>query len=538
MRHGHDHVFALDEVFVLDLAHHLRDLGASGRTELLLEIGQLGLDDRDDPRARPQDFEIVRDLRAEPHQLVADFVAAERRQALQAKIQNRLGLLLGQFVRAFRRHFVPRIGDQLHQRRDVFRGPIALHQLRPRGCRVRCLADQRDDLVDIRDGDGEADQDVGPLARFAQQMLDPAPDDLLAEVGESADHVLEVQHLGPAAVQRHHVAAERALERREAIELIAHHVGHGLALQLDHDAHACAIAFVTNVGNAFDLLVAYELGDLLDHRGLVHLIRDLGDDERLPVLPHLFHVHAPAHDYRATAFVIGGADARAAENEATGRKVRTRNDFDQLVDLDRRIVEIGDAGVAHLAEIVRRNVRRHADGDAACSVDEKIGKFRGQNNRLSLASVIVGLEVDRVVFKVVEQRHRRLGQAHFGIAFGGRRVSVDGPEIALPVHERQTHGEVLREPDQRVVDRLIAVGMILAHRIAGHARRFVVRPVRRVVVLAHRIEDAPVNGLQAVSRIGQRTRHDHAHGVIEIGALHLVDERNRLDVGGGRPLDT
>jgi hypothetical protein len=28
--------------------------------------------------------------------------------------------------------------------------------------------------------------------------------------------------------------------------------------------------------------------------------------------------------------------------------------------------------------------------------------------------------------------------------------------------------------------------------------------------------------LQAVARVGQRARHDHAHGVIEVGALHLV----------------
>jgi hypothetical protein len=34
-------------------------------------------------------------------------------------------------------------------------------------------------------------------------------------------------------------------------------------------------------------LVAHEIGDLLDHRRLVHLIRDLGDDDRLALLAHL-----------------------------------------------------------------------------------------------------------------------------------------------------------------------------------------------------------------------------------------------------------
>ena len=37
--------------------------------------------------------------------------------------------------------------------------------------------------------------------------------------------------------------------------------------------------------------------------------------------------------------------------------------------------------------------------------------------------------------------------------------------------------------------------------------------------------------LQAVARIGQRARHDHAHGVIEIRALHLLDDGDWADIG-------
>ena len=95
---------------------------------------------------------------------------------------------------------------------------------------------------------------------------------------------LSVHRLRPAAVQRHHVGAERGLQRREAVELVEHDVGHRVALQLDDDAHAVAVALVADVGDALDALVAHQLGDLLDHRRLVHLIGDLGDDERLALL--------------------------------------------------------------------------------------------------------------------------------------------------------------------------------------------------------------------------------------------------------------
>ena len=59
--------------------------------------------------------------------------------------------------------------------------------------------------------------------------------------------------------------------------------------------------------------------------------------------------------------------------------------------------------------------------------------------------------------------------------------------------------------------------MIFTDHVADDAGRLDVLLVRRVPLLVHRIQDAAVHGLQAVARIGQRTRHDHAHGVIEVG---------------------
>ena len=77
--------------------------------------------------------------------------------------------------------------------------------------------------------------------------------------------------------------------------------------------------------------------------------------------------------------MIGRADALAAEDDAAGREIRARNDVDEFVDGERGIVDQRDAGVDHLAEIVRRNVGRHADGDAAGAVDQQVGKFGRQN---------------------------------------------------------------------------------------------------------------------------------------------------------------
>ncbi len=183
---------------------------------------------------------------------------------------------------------------------------------------------------------------------------------------------------------------------------------------------------------------------------------------------------------------------------------------------------------------MRRDVGRHADSDAAGAINEEIGKFRRKHGWLPLASVVIRLKIHRRIVEVVEERQGGRRETHFGIAFGGGRIAIDGAEIALSVDQRQTHREGLRHPHQRVIDREIAVRMIFAHRIAGDARRFVVGAIRRVIVLVHRIENAPVHRLQPVAHVGQRPAHDHAHRVIEVAVPHFVGNRNRPDAGASR----
>ena len=230
--------------------------------------------------------------------------------------------------------------------------------------------------------------------------------------------------------------------------------------------------------------------------------------------------------------MIGGADALAAENDAAGRKIRARHDRDQIVDRQRRIVDQRQAGVDHFAEVMRRDVGRHADGDAAGAIDQQIGKARRQHQRLVLGIVVVRLEIDGVLVDVAQQLHRRLGEPAFGVAVGRGVIAVDRAEIALAVDQRQAHGKILHHAHQGVVDRLVAMRMVFAHDVADDVGAFDVFLVRRVAVLVHRIEDAAMHRLEPVAHVGQRAGHDHAHGVIEVAFLHLLGDRHRANIGG------
>ena len=150
-----------------------------------------------------------------------------------------------------------RVGDQRHKRADIAGGPGAGHQLLARGRRVGGAADQLDDIVDIGDRDGQAYQYVTTIARLGEIKFGAAGDDFLAEIHKGSQQLLQIHLNWAAVIQRQHIDAEALLQVRETIELVEHHFAGSVALELDHQPHAGTIAFVANVRNTLDALVAH-----------------------------------------------------------------------------------------------------------------------------------------------------------------------------------------------------------------------------------------------------------------------------------------
>ena len=265
---------------------------------------------------------------------------------------------------------------------------------------------------------------------------------------------------------------------------------------------------------------------------LVDLIRNLGDDDRRACRPSCSPRSSTvrAHRDRAAAGRVGLEDALPADDEAAGREVgagdRPAASSGELRSPRRRLAARWSItamhAVDHLAHVVRRDVRRHADRDARRAVDQQVRERRRQDRRLFGGLVVVRNEVDGLL---VEIRHHRFGDrfgTRLGVAHRRRRVAVDRAEVALAVDQGIAHVEVLRQADERVVDRRVAVRVIVAHHLADDLRALAIGAVRRQAHRAHAVEHAAVRRLQAVAHVGQRSPDDYAHRVIHVRALHLV----------------
>ena len=426
-------------------------------------------------------------------------------------------------------HVEDRLGLRLVEARAP--APVLGHE---RGLGVVLGADDRDHPVEVEEGHDEALEHLEPLGDLAQPVARAPQEHLAPVVEEGAQDLAQRGDLGRAPVDQHvHVEGKAHLEVREAEELRHQHLGLDRARAgFEHDAHL-GRALVAHIGEDRQLLGGDDLGEFLDQPRLRDLIGDLGDDDLPGAAAEILDLPARAYPDRAAPAAIGfGQHLGRLDDDAPRREIGPRHQRGQ-----RRLIHrgIGDERAARrdqLADVVGRDVRRHPDGDPARAIGEKIGEGRRQHDRFLERAVVIGAEIDRVLVEPLEQRLGGGRQPRLGVAARGRVVAVDVAEIALPVDQRVAHVEILREAGHRVIDRRIAMRVIVSHHVARDLGRFAERPARGEPEFAHGKEDPPVHGLQPVARVGQRAMHDRRERILQIARADRARERLGGDLRG------
>ena len=527
---GHHHVLALDQVFIVDILGAEHQFGAALGLEFIGYRIKLGAQHAAQTGPVGENIEQIGDAGGQFLQFVADFVAAQRREFLQAQIENGPHLELGK--PDGRRIDIHGAGFDQRQIGADFAGiPVARHQGFAGIGRAGAGADGAHHFIQIGDRNHQTNEQVGALTGLGEFMLRSPSDHRFAEFDEAEDDVLQAHQFRAAAADGQHVEGKALLRRGVAPQLVEHHFRRGIALEIEHDAYAQAVGFIAQIRNAFDALVLHRLGDFFHQRVLALLKGDFGEhDGAFVAAAFLHHVARPDADAAAPGF-ISLLQLAAAQNDAAGGEIRRRNMMHQPFDRDQRIIEKSAHRIDDFAQIVRRNVGRHAHRNAAGAIDQQIGEARRQNSGFLFRTVIVGDVIDRVLLYIRQQCFGRFRQSRFGIAHGGRVIGVHRAEVALAVDQRQPHRPILHHARQRIINRAVTVRVIFAHHIANDARRFAIRLAVGEAVFVTAPQDAPMHRFQAVAHIGQRARNDDRHGIIKKTRPHLRDDGNRLNIG-------
>ena len=309
------------------------------------------------------------------------------------------------------------------------------------------------------------------------------------------------------------------------------HVGiDGAGFGLQHEADFL-VRFVADIGQQREFLLVQEQGDLLDEAGFLHLIGDFGDDDDPgAVFLRLLHP-ARAGAQRAAPGLVGVQQGGLVLDQlAAGREIRAAQVLQQLLRGGLRVFDQVDGGSADLARVMRRDGGRHADGDAGRAVGQQVREGAGQDDGLAFLAVIGRAEIHRVLVDAAQQQLGDLGQAGFGVAHRRRVIAVDIAEIALAFDQREAGGEILREADQRLVDRGIAVRVEFTHDVADHAGAFLEARARVQFELVHGVDEPAMHGFEAVAHVRQRAGHDGGEGVSEVALGQRAAEWRVFDM--------
>ena len=449
MRQRHHDVFRLDQVFGVQVLGAGDDFAAALVGVELSDVGEFLRDDFGHPTRLVENIEQVGDLVHRFAVFGNDLVLLQRGQALQAQFKNLLGLRVRQPVALFlqaklgrqpvgpvRRTFLGTRKQFLHQ----LRTPEPCHQFLLGISRRRRRLDQRNDFIDIGQRDCQAFEYVPAVPRFAQFEHCAAGHHLAAMAQEGFEELFQVEHARLAIDQRDHVHAETLLHLRVFPQIVQDDFRHFAAFQLNDSPHAGLVGLVTDIGDAFQSLLAHQLADFHQQVGLVDLVWQLVDDDRhAPALFRLFEMGAGAHDHAASTGAITVAHTGYAIDDACGREIRRRHDLDQFVDGDFRFFQQRLASIDHFAEVMRRDVGGHAHRDARGPVDQQVRHLGRQRDRLFFLAVIVVDEIDGVHVDVGEHVRGDFFEPALGVTISRSGIAVDRTEVALPVDQHVAH---------------------------------------------------------------------------------------------------
>ena len=248
----------------------------------------------------------------------------------------------------------------------------------------------------------ETEQNVLALASLAQFELRAPADHFDPVIDEVLDAIDQPKFARLPVDDRQHDDAEADLQLGVLIEVVEHHLGLFATLQFEHDAHAVAVALVAYIADALDLLLVDQRRRRLDQARFVDLVGDLGDHDLLAVLGHLLDGSARPQLQLAPSRHVGLQNALAAQDEAAGGEIGTLHILHDLGELCAGVLNQVDGRVDDLGEVVRWEVRRHPDRDAARPVDQQIRHSGWQDFRFLLAIVIVGFEIDSFLVDVFQ----------------------------------------------------------------------------------------------------------------------------------------
>ena len=265
------------------------------------------------------------------------------------------------------------------------------------------LLNNRNDLINVVERLRETEEDMLALLGLPQVVFGAELHHLSAVLHEVLQHAREGEHLRHAADKREHVVVEGAFKFGVFIQIIQNGLRMRRAFELHDDANIRS-GFIAQVADALNFLLLHQVCDTRDKLALVHAIRNRSNDDARIFLPVVNNLRLAAHHYRPLARAVRVRDVRLAESDAAEREIRTLHEFQEVISRGVWVINKVDGRGDYFAEIVRRNVGRHAHRDAERAVQKQVRERGGKHSWLIACRIVIRVPRDGLFFQIGEER--------------------------------------------------------------------------------------------------------------------------------------
>ncbi len=200
---------------------------------------------------------------------------------------------------------------------------------------LRC-PDEGDDFVEIVQSDNKAGKDVRPFFGLSEFVPGASHHNVFSVHEVVPKQRLQCQDLGPSVYQGQQDASKTCLKTRMLEQLVQNHLGLNVSPDLYDDPEPLVlVALVAKVGHSLDFLVPHQIRNGLDKSRLVHLVRNLVDNDGLFAVLLFLNPRAGPESKDAPAGRVEGLNGVVADDKGSCREVGPLDMLHQL--LDRRI---------------------------------------------------------------------------------------------------------------------------------------------------------------------------------------------------------
>lgn len=400
MNEGEENIIEGNKVLVVNLREEKKDLGEERSWEIVEKGNNILIEDINKEKEREENIKIIEDLIKDIVKIIGKLIEEERGEEMKKKIENGERMLLGEVIGIVLVKSMERIVDKKDKRRKIEGGKEEINKMIKGSRRVGRKENEGDKIVNIGKGNRKKEKKMREIKRIVEKEIGKESKKLIEEGEEGEKNVEKSEMLRIEEIKRKNVEEKRGMKRSIEIKMVKKEIGKGIEIKIKKEEIELKVRLIEKIGNEINEIVEKKLGNIIDNRGIVKMIGNIGDDNGIKVEKNRIDCGEKENDEREEKGSIGGIDEVEEKNDKESREIGKGNKLNKLRKLDGRIVDKRKEKINELEKIVRRNIGGNEERNKEWKIEEKVREEWRKKKRIMLEEVIIVMKIEGVIVDI------------------------------------------------------------------------------------------------------------------------------------------